>query len=176
MTCILTSKASWWHWEWWFHCETCLRNWWSSWKWCWAAPIVSNSSCKKNAPAESFQCHVPRKFSKRFLAATNAPSFDLHTTSASILQSSEFLSHPFRPNQNEGRVHQAAERHGFGLGCTLEWRHLPVCTGHDTDGNPIVELKNWPFIFPHTMVSWWIHGIPFADDVFFWVIVAKTLF
>lgn len=27
MICILTSKASWWHWEWWFHCETCLRNW-----------------------------------------------------------------------------------------------------------------------------------------------------
>lgn len=47
MICILTSKASWWHWEWWFHCETCLRNWWSSWKWCWAAQIVSNRSCKK---------------------------------------------------------------------------------------------------------------------------------
>lgn len=74
-----------------------------------------------------------------------------------------------RPNQTEGRVHQAAERHGLGLGCALEWRHLPVCTGHDIDRNPIEELKDWPFILPHTMVPWWINWwYPFCN--FFWLL------
>lgn len=62
--------------------------------------------------------------------------------------------HPKRPDQSERRVHKAAQRHGLGLGCEVVYREIPVCTGYDDEGDPVVELMPWPFILPHMMVAW----------------------
>ena len=57
-----------------------------------------------------------------------------------------------RPAQPEIRMHRAAHRDGLGLQCEIEFRELPMCVGHDQDGQPIVEIVSWPFVLPKTIV------------------------
>ena len=62
-------------------------------------------------------------------------------------------NHPAcRPAQPEIRMHRAARRDGLGLQCEIELRDLPMCVGHDQDGQPMVEIVSWPFILPKTIV------------------------
>lgn len=58
-----------------------------------------------------------------------------------------------RPGQTERRLHNAVVRHGLGLDCNLEYRAIPICTGHDEEDRPIIELVEWPFILPHTFAT-----------------------
>ena len=49
-------------------------------------------------------------------------------------------------------MHNAARRHGVTIDVDLSYLDLPLCVGHDDDGNPIVEVKPWPFLLPHHLV------------------------
>ena len=53
---------------------------------------------------------------------------------------------------SETATHNSAKRSGLTLGCELSYHELPVCTGHDDDGTPVVEMKPWPFLLPDKMV------------------------
>ncbi len=54
----------------------------------------------------------------------------------------------------------------------MEYRQIPVCAGHDDDGDPIIELVEWPFVLPKSLENW-LHGRifmgfrPCAINVFF---------
>ena len=60
-----------------------------------------------------------------------------------------------RPGQNEARVHNAAIRDSFALPCELQHLQIPLSTGFDDDDEPIIEMKEWPFILPHLLV-WYL--------------------
>ena len=63
------------------------------------------------------------------------------------------LMHHERPDQNEARAHASAVRASLGLqGCDVQWMQIPLCTGYDDQDEPVVELKEWPFILPHLLV------------------------
>ena len=55
-------------------------------------------------------------------------------------------------NTNESSVHNAAKKEGLVFQCKLDYLDLPICTGHDDDGNPIVEIQQWPFLLPSDLV------------------------
>lgn len=57
-----------------------------------------------------------------------------------------------RPGQNVARVHNAAIRDSFALPCELQHLQIPLSTGFDDDDEPIIEMKEWPFILPHLLV------------------------
>lgn len=57
-----------------------------------------------------------------------------------------------RDGQGEHRLHQHALRQG-GLACQIEYRQIPICTGHDDNLDPIVEVVDWPFILPKAFDS-----------------------
>ena len=63
------------------------------------------------------------------------------------------LGASIRPNQSEQRTHAAVLRHQFGLDCQLEYRSIPVCSGHTDEGAPIIELVEWPFVMPCTLAT-----------------------
>ena len=66
---------------------------------------------------------------------------------------SSFMHHE-RPDQNEARSHACAVRASLGLqGCDVQWMQIPLCTGYDDQDEPVVELKEWPFILPHLLVQ-----------------------
>ncbi|CAL1158798.1 unnamed protein product [Cladocopium goreaui] len=44
-------------------------------------------------------------------------------------------------------------RSGIGLDCNVAYREIPICSGYDDEGNPIVELVEWPFVLPHQLVA-----------------------
>ena len=44
-------------------------------------------------------------------------------------------------------------RSGIGLDCNVAYREIPICSGYDDEGNPIVELVEWPFVLPHQLVT-----------------------
>ena len=54
---------------------------------------------------------------------------------------------------NENRVHHRAVRSGLGLDCRVEYREIPICSGFDDEGRPIVEFVEWPFVLPHSLVT-----------------------
>lgn len=54
---------------------------------------------------------------------------------------------------NESRIHNRAMRSGIGLDCNVAYREIPICSGYDDEGNPIVELVEWPFVLPHQLVT-----------------------
>ena len=56
-----------------------------------------------------------------------------------------------RPDQSEQRVHAAALRHQFGLDCQLEYRAIPVCTGHTDERS----------------THYWAGGVAFRDALHF---------
>ena len=57
---------------------------------------------------------------------------------------------PRRPS--ELNMHTSAQKAGLAIGCNISYHDLPICVGHNDDGEPIVELKPWPFILPSEMV------------------------
>ena len=56
-----------------------------------------------------------------------------------------------RTNQ-ERSFFSACAKEGLSLDCQLEYVTLPVASGEDELGNPIVSLQPWPFILPHIFV------------------------
>ena len=53
-------------------------------------------------------------------------------------------------------MHTSAQKTGLAIGCNISYHDLPICVGHSDDGDPIVELKPWPFILPSEMVRPWV--------------------
>ena len=51
-------------------------------------------------------------------------------------------------------LHNAARKAGLTFNCNVTYLEIPVCTGYDDDGSPIVELKGWPFLLPSDMEPW----------------------
>jgi hypothetical protein len=35
----------------------------------------------------------------------------------------------------------------------VEYREIPICSGFDDEGRPIVEFVEWPFVLPHLLVT-----------------------
>ena len=74
-----------------------------------------------------------------------------------------------RAKQGEDRVHNNASRIS-GLNCEVEYRQIPICAGHDDDGNPIIKLADWPFVLPKSLENWLqggeFYGIPCALALF----------
>ena len=63
---------------------------------------------------------------------------------------------------SETATHNNARRSGLTLGCDLSYHDLPLCTGHDDDGTPVVEMKPWPFLLPNKMVWGLLSRLQFA--------------
>ena len=63
---------------------------------------------------------------------------------------------------SETATHNNARRSGLTLGCELSYHDLPLCTGHDDDGTPVVEMKPWPFLLPNKMVWGLLSRLQFA--------------
>ena len=53
---------------------------------------------------------------------------------------------------NERALHSAARRAGLTFPCEITYLDLPICSGHDDYGAPILEVKQWPFLLPNDMV------------------------
>ena len=54
----------------------------------------------------------------------------------------------------ESKLHAAAQRAGLSICCPIQYLDLPICVGHQPDGEPVVEIKQWPFLLPSDLASW----------------------
>ena len=54
---------------------------------------------------------------------------------------------------NERSLHNAARRAGLTFPCEIAYLDIPICSGFEDSGTPIVEVKQWPFLRPSDMVS-----------------------
>lgn len=59
---------------------------------------------------------------------------------------------PSPTDNNERALHNAARRAGLTFPCDPTYLDIPVCTGYDDYGAPIVAVKPWPFLLPSDMV------------------------
>ena len=65
------------------------------------------------------------------------------------------LAKPLSPaDSNEMSLHNAARKAGLTFDCKITYLEIPICTGYDDDGVPIVEMKGWPFLLPSDMEPW----------------------
>lgn len=55
---------------------------------------------------------------------------------------------------DETLLHQAAKKSGVALQCDVKYLELPMCTGHSDSGEPIIEVKPWPFLLPSDLETW----------------------
>ena len=44
-------------------------------------------------------------------------------------------------------------RDAISLDCELTYLPLPMVTGEDLHGNPVVQMLQWPFVLPHLYVA-----------------------
>ena len=59
---------------------------------------------------------------------------------------------PCSPTQHgEQALHKLAKKAGLSYPCDLSYLEIPVCSGHDDDGCPTMEIKAWPFLLPQNL-------------------------
>ena len=66
-------------------------------------------------------------------------------------------------------LHNAARKAGLTFDCKITYLEIPICTGYDDDGVPIVEMKGWPFLLPSDMEPW-----VYSPTIFFGVPLLTT--
>ena len=79
------------------------------------------------------------------------------------------------PNEtSETAMHNKAKRTGLTLQCEMSYHDLPICTGYDDDGKPVIEMKSWPFVLPNNMAT----GLTFKVyiDIYSWQTLTCCIF
>ena len=121
-------QASCWCWRWKFYYDPCASNWESLQQWCF-----------QKAPCQALWWKVL-------------------FTIVHIPQNNWSIWNPTYPYQlsptdtNERALHSAARRAGVTFPCEISYLDIPICSGFDDYGAPIVEVKQWPFLLPSDMV------------------------
>jgi hypothetical protein len=83
------------------------------------------------------------------------------------------LAKPLSPaDSNEMSLHNAARKVGLTFDCKITYLEIPICTGYDDDGLPIVEMKGWPFLLPSDMEPW-VYSIFFAYPLAYHFFITK---
>lgn len=143
-------------WSWQLDYNPCQGSWAASAFWC-----LQEVPCPK--------CHN----SWIFHDGTVSTSCSLGNRMHQFTTSFSSLAKPLSPaDSNEMSLHNAARKVGLTFDCKITYLEIPICTGYDDDGLPIVEMKGWPFLLPSDMEPW-VYSIFFAYPLAYHFFITK---